>query len=203
MIDNLLNGNRHFVANEFQQNSTYYEKISEQQNPQVLWIGCSDSRVSEDVITGSKPGTIFAHRNIANIVAYSDMNLGAILEFALVHLKIPDIVVCGHTRCGGIQAIYDGVNEENIADWLLASTPALELAGARTIGKNYTRDEQLTCLSEENVKVQVKHLHSLSLIRKFEHQGTAPRIHGWLYSVQTGTIKVLVNGNEPPPNLSP
>src|SRR5262249_39730868 len=153
MVESLLEGNKRFAENEFANDSSYYQKISQQQNPQVLWIGCSDSRVSEDVITGSKPGTIFAHRNIANIVAYGDMNLVAIIEFALVHLKIPDIIVCGHTRCGGIQAIYDGVVEDNIADWLLSSLPAKTLAQARSEERYFTREEALTCLSEENVKV--------------------------------------------------
>ncbi len=194
MLENLLKGNRHFAATEFAGNSSYYQEIAQQQHPQVLWIGCSDSRVSEDVITGSRPGTIFAHRNIANIVAYSDTNLAAILEFAIVHLKVPDIVVCGHTRCGGILAIYDGLSDRYISDWLLASRPAKELMEQAALQRNLTRDEQLTLLSEENVKIQVGHLHSLSLLRTFHQQGIAPRIHGWLYSVETGHIKVLING---------
>jgi carbonic anhydrase len=92
----------------------------------VLWIGCSDSRVPEDMITGSRPGTIFVHRNVANIVAFNDVNIAAIVEYAVAHLKIPDIIVCGHYNCGGILALDEGVEENYIADWLLISGGAKE-----------------------------------------------------------------------------
>jgi carbonic anhydrase len=194
MVRELLDGNRRFVANEFSQNSAYYKEIAQQQHPRLLWIGCSDSRVSEDVVTASKPGTIFAHRNIANIVAYSDMNLAAILEFAIIHLKVPDIVICGHTRCGGILAINDGLTESYISDWLLAARPAKERVDELERQQTLSIDEKLTRLSEENVKTQVKHLHDLLLIRAYHQKGGAPRVHGWLYSVETGHINVLVDG---------
>src|SRR5882724_2703529 len=116
MINDLLEGNRRFVDDEFNKNLTYYKTIAAGQTPKVLWIGCSDSRVSEDVITGSKPGTMFVHRNVANIVSFNDVNLAALVEYAVTYLKIPDIIVCGHTRCGGIQAIEDGVTENYISD---------------------------------------------------------------------------------------
>ena len=119
MIDQLLEGNRLFVENEFNRNRDYYRNIAHAQHPQVLWIGCSDSRVPEDEITGSKPGTIFVHRNVANIVAFNDVNIAAIVEYAMAHLKIPDIIVCGHYNCGGIQALDEGVEEKtgiSIAD---------------------------------------------------------------------------------------
>src|SRR5271163_4703639 len=108
MIDDLLAGNRQFIETEFKPNLEYYQSIAAAQKPRLLWIGCSDSRVSEDVITGSKPGTMFVHRNIANIVSFNDVNVAAIIEYAVTHLKIPDIVVCGHTRCGGIAALENG-----------------------------------------------------------------------------------------------
>ena len=114
MIDDLLTGNADFVSTEFAPNETYYHAIATRQRPKVLWIGCSDSRVSEHQMTGSKPGTMFVHRNVANIVAFNDVNISAILEYGVVHLKIEDIIVCGHTRCGGIAAIEDGVHENYI-----------------------------------------------------------------------------------------
>ena len=105
MIDQLLEGNAGFVSGEFASDEAYYHSIAARQRPKVLWIGCSDSRVSEHQMTGSKPGTMFVHRNVANIVAFNDVNIAAILEYGVVHLKIEDIIVCGHTRCGGIAAI--------------------------------------------------------------------------------------------------
>lgn len=194
MIDSLLRGNQEFVRQEFQTHQEHYQSIAEAQKPAVLWIGCSDSRVSEDVITNSKPGTIFVHRNVANIVSFNDVNIAAIIEYAVVHLKIPDIIVCGHTKCGGIHAIEGGVEENYIADWLLIASGAKERADKIAAEKGLNHEEKIAVLTEENVKLQIKHLQNISLIKNMHKQGRIPRIHGWLYSVETGEIKVLVDG---------
>ena len=197
MIDQLLDGNAKFVEGEYQPNEQYYQAIAAKQRPRVLWIGCSDSRVSEHQMTGSKPGTMFVHRNVANIVAFNDVNVSAILEYGVVHLKIEDIIVCGHTRCGGIAAIEDGVHENYIADWLCIATGAKEAANRIAKERKLSREEKLAVLTEENVKLQIKHLKNLALIRNMHAKGSVPRIHGWLYRVETGTIDVLVDGREP------
>lgn len=204
MIDQLLQGNVRFVTAEFQANEEYYRSIAMKQTPKVLWIGCSDSRVSEHQMTGSKPGTMFVHRNVANIVAFNDVNISAILEYGVVHLKIEDIIVCGHTRCGGIAAIEDGVHENYIADWLCIATGAKEAADRIARERGLSREEKLAVLTEENVKLQIKHLKNLALIKNMHAKGPLPRIHGWLYRVETGTIDVLVDGREgrPGPSLT-
>jgi carbonic anhydrase len=194
MIDELLQGNGRYLANEFNPNADYYHAIADHQTPKVLWIGCSDSRVSEHQMTGSKPGTMFVHRNIANIVAFNDVNISAILEYAVVHLKIEDIIICGHTRCGGIAAIEDGVRENYIADWLCIATGAKEAADRIARERNLSREEKLAVLTEENVKLQIKHLRNLALLRNMHAKGERPRIHGWLYRVENGTIDILVDG---------
>jgi carbonic anhydrase len=196
MIDQLLAGNRTFVDGEFRPNEAYYQSIAARQSPKVLWIGCSDSRVSEDVITGSRPGTMFVHRNVANIVAFNDVNISSILEYGVVHLKIEDIVVCGHTRCGGIAAIEDGVHENYIADWLCIATGAKEAADRIAKERKLTREQKLELLTEENVILQIKHLKNLALIRNMHEKGHLPRIHGWIYRVETGAIDVLVDGRD-------
>ena len=195
MIDVLLEGNRRFVAEEFTPHLPHYKAIAAKQTPQVLWIGCSDSRVSEDVITGSKPGTMFVHRNVANIVSFNDVNLAALVEYAIAHLKIPDIIVCGHTRCGGIQAIEDGVTENYISDWLLIASGAKEKADCLAIEQSLTREQKLELLCRENIKLQIKHLQNISFIKRRRANGGLPRVHGWVYSVDTGQIEVLVDGN--------
>ena len=194
MIQELLAGNARFVTDEFRPNDDYYRAIADRQTPKVLWIGCSDSRVSEHQMTGSRPGTMFVHRNVANIVAFNDVNISAILEYGVVHLKIEDIIVCGHTRCGGIAAIEDGVHENYIADWLCIASGAKETADRIARERGLSREEKLAVLTEENVKLQIKHLKNLSLIRNMHARGSLPRIHGWLYRVETGTIDVLVDG---------
>lgn len=193
-IDDLLRGNADFVAQEFQEHADYYQSIAKRQTPKVLWIGCSDSRVSEDLITGSKPGTIFVHRNVANIVAFNDVNIASILEFGLVHLKIEDIIVCGHTGCGGIAAIEDGVREHYIADWLCIAAPAKENADRAAREQCLNREQKLELLTKENVLLQIKRLHSLAIIKNMRADGPLPRIHGWLYRVETGEVEVLVDG---------
>jgi carbonic anhydrase len=196
MIDQLLDGNTKFVTGEYRPNEEYYQAIAAKQRPRVLWIGCSDSRVSEHQMTGSKPGTMFVHRNVANIVAFNDVNISAILEYGVVHLKIEDIIVCGHTRCGGIAAIEDGVHENYIADWLCIATGAKEAANRIAKERKLSREEKLGVLTEENVKLQIKHLKNLALIRNMHAKGPLPRIHGWLYRVESGTIDVLVDGRD-------
>ena len=147
-------------------------------------------------MTGSKPGTMFVHRNVANIVAFNDVNVAAILEYAVVHLKIEEIIVCGHTRCGGIAAIEDGVRENYIADWLCIATGAKEKADLIARERNLSREEKLAVLTEENVKLQIKHLKNLAIIRNMHAKGSVPHIHGWLYHVEDGRVEVLVDGRE-------
>lgn len=198
MINDLLEGNRRFVDDEFNKNLTYYKTIAAAQTPKVLWIGCSDSRVSEDVITGSKPGTMFVHRNVANIVSFNDVNLAALVEYAVTYLKIPDIIVCGHTRCGGIQAIEDGVKENYIADWLLIASGAKEKADRLAEEQKLNREQKLELLTKENIKLQIKHLHNISFIKNRRAGSGLPRIHGWLYAVDTGRIEVLTDERAAP-----
>lgn len=194
MINGLLEGNFKFVIEEFLPHEEYYQSIANQQSPKILWIGCSDSRVSENVITGMKPGTLFVHRNVANIIAFNDGNISSILEYAIKHLKIEDIIVCGHTRCGGIAAIEDGVKENYIADWLCIASGAKDITDAIAKEKNLSREEKLELLTEENVKLQIKHLKNLAIIKNSHEKGSLPKIHGWLYRVETGKIEVLVDG---------
>ena len=197
MIDQLLEGNEQFIANEFKPNEAYYQSIATRQTPRVLWIGCSDSRVSEHQMTGSRPGTMFVHRNVANIVAFNDVNISSILEYGVVHLKIEDIIVCGHTRCGGIAAIEDGVHENYIADWLCIASGAKVVADRVAAERGLSRDQKLELLAEENVKLQINHLKNRALIKNQHAKGTLPRIHGWLYRVETGKVDVIVDGRAP------
>jgi carbonic anhydrase len=196
VVKDFLAGNRRFVEREFNRNRNYYSSLSGSQHPKILWIGCSDSRVSEDVITDSKPGSIFVHRNVANIVAFNDINIASIIEYAITHLKIPDIVVCGHYNCGGVLAMLDGVEEHYIADWLLIASGAIEKAKQMAREMKLSKKELRHLLAEENVKLQIKHLRGLALIRNLHKKGTLPRIHGWIYSVESGQIKVLVDGDK-------
>lgn len=197
MIDSILAGNAKFRNDEYGPNADYYHTIAEQQKPKVLWIGCSDSRVSEDIITGSRPGTLFVHRNIANIVASNDVNLAAILDYALLHLEIEDIVVCGHTRCGGIASLEAGnVDESYIADWLCTASEALETAEKRAREEKLTHEQKMEVLVQENVKLQIRHLEQIAVVRRLRKKQAWPRLHGWVYHVETGGIDIVIDGNK-------
>jgi len=194
MVRRLLEQNAGFVASEFQTHADYYEHIAAEQTPRVIWIGCADSRVSEDIITGSRPGTMFVHRNIANIVSYNDPGLMAVLEYGLLHLKIKDVIVCGHTRCGGIEAVENGVDEYCISDWLCMAAGAKDRADRIAADRGLNPLEKLDLLAMENVRSQIGHLNRLGLIRELRRKGAELRIHGWLYRIETGKIDVLIDG---------
>lgn len=193
-IKAMLAGNRRFVDTEFNARREYYEGIAQGQSPKVLWIGCSDSRVSESAITDSLPGTIFVHRNVANIVAFNDVNVASVIEFAVGQLQVSDIVICGHTKCGGIAAIDTQIEDHYIADWLLIAGGAKTAVDRIAETRDLTKEERLNLLVEENVKLQIDHLKSLSVIKHRRPPGHVPRIHGWVYDVDTGKINVLIDG---------
>lgn len=195
MIGRLLDGNRRFVDNEFQPNRDYYDRLAKAQHPEILWIGCSDSRVSEDLITDSKPGTMFVHRNVANIVSFNDVNFAAILEFALHHLHIEHVVVCGHYGCGGIRALEAGnVQGHYISDWLVIAGGAKEKVDRLAAERGLAPQQKLDLLCEENVRLQIKHLQNISLVRNLRQQGPVPYVHGMMYSLDSGTLDLLVDG---------
>ncbi|MEK7243594.1 MAG: carbonic anhydrase, partial [Thermodesulfobacteriota bacterium] len=129
--------------------------------------------------------------------------IAAVVEYAVTHLKIPDIVICGHYNCGGIQALDEGVEENYIADWLLISGGAKEKVDRLAREQSLNRAQRLDLLSEENVRLQIKHLKNLSLIKNMHRKGRLPRIHGWIYVMESGRLKVLVDGREEQDVVSP
>ncbi len=130
MITTLLEGNKRFVSDVFDREKDYFAELSKHQRPTVLWIGCSDSRVPVNTITQTRPGEVFVHRNVGNIVATNDWNLSAVLEFTINHLNIPDVVVCGHYNCGGINALVnESPDDRYIRSGRIMPTGALERGG--------------------------------------------------------------------------
>lgn len=191
MIEPFLQGNRRFVEGEFVARREQYESLAKEQTPTLLWIGCADSRVSETAVTDSQPGQIFVHRNVANIVAFNDNNVAAVLEYGVYHLNIADVVVCGHYGCGGVQALDSQIDDPAIQDWLLMASQATAAVDALGPLEPETRHRRLV---EENVRVQVGHLERLGLIRRARASFDRPRLHGWVYDLATGELNVVVDG---------
>lgn len=197
MIATLLDGNKRFVSEVFDRERDYFEELAKQQRPTVLWIGCSDSRVPVNTITQTKPGEIFVHRNVGNIVATNDWNLSAVLEFSINHLKIPDIVVCGHYGCGGIAAL-DEENEEDryIPIWLNNAYKARERVDDKLGGLHFdiTAEQRMNLIVEENVRLQLEHLQEYPFVRTAMNSGKLS-LHGWVYDMSLGDIKVVQRNN--------
>ncbi len=196
MITTLLEGNERFVRETFETQKAFFADLAKKQRPTVLWIGCSDSRVAVNTITGTQPGEIFTHRNVANIVATNDWNLSAVLEFSLNHLHIPDIVICGHYGCGGIEALDNmGSDDKYIPVWLInaarARTRVDELILTQALSPS--REERLQMMVEENVRLQIEHLREYPFVREAIAEGRL-KLHGWVYDMESGHIRVICPG---------
>jgi carbonic anhydrase len=186
-IEELLRNNRVFVEQQLQLDAAYFDRLAEGQHPQFLWIGCSDSRVPPDRITGSSPGDMFVHRNIANLVVQTDMNLLSVLQYAVEVLQVEHVIVCGHYGCGGVKASMGTASHGLIDNWL------------RTIKdtQQYFRHE-LEALDEQtrfdrlvelNVIEQVHNLGKTHIVQQAWQERGRPWIHGWVFDVASGWIR--------------
>jgi carbonic anhydrase len=197
MITTLLDGNKRFVSEVFDRERDYFEELAKQQRPTVLWIGCSDSRVPVNTITQTRPGEIFVHRNVGNIVATNDWNLSAVLEFSINHLMIPDIVVCGHYGCGGIAALDEkNADDRYIPIWLNNAYKARERVDDKLLELHFQISEaqRMSLIVEENVRLQLEHLQEYPFVRNAMQDG-ALSLHGWVYDMSNGGIKVVQRNN--------
>ena len=166
MITKLLEGNKRFVAEHFQKEKEYYNALQKEQRPTVLWIGCSDSRVAVNTITNTRPGEVFVHRNVGNVVAANDWNLSAVLEFSINHLQIPDIVICGHYGCGGIQALEEpGCDDKYLPIWLINAYKAKERVDDKieALHIEMQQEQRMKLIVEENVRLQLERLKEYPL----------------------------------------
>ncbi|WP_034060672.1 carbonate dehydratase [Lacinutrix jangbogonensis] len=186
----LLANNKEWVEEMKGKDETYFEKLSKGQQPPVLWIGCADSRVPANQITGTLPGEIFVHRNIANMVVHTDMNMLSVLDYAVNHLKVKHIIVCGHYGCGGVQAAMQNKSLGLINKWIrnikeVYKDNYTELIKISDDQKRFDR------LVELNVKAQVYDLAKTSIVQQAWKDETGLQIHGWVYGLNDGIINDL------------
>lgn len=189
MIDTILEQNAEFVRDVFEKDPDHFEPLKSGQKPQFLWIGCSDSRVAIDHITGARPGTIFVHRNVANIISFNDNNFGAIVRYSLAHLGIREVVVCGHYFCGGLGALASGIDDHVIQDWI--NTAHGSLKKAKKVSKERGLDETATMelLTQLHVRKQISHLKRFALVKKLIADGEDLKFHGLVYDFRTGRLE--------------
>ena len=190
IYNDLLKGNKAWVARMEKEDPHFFEGLAKGQNPPVLWIGCADSRVPANEITGTKPGSIFVHRNIANMVVHSDMNMLSVLDYAVNVLKVKHVIVCGHYGCGGVLAAMGNQQFGLIDNWLRHIKDVYRLHRDE-LDKISDFDKRAKRLVELNVIEQVFDLSKTSIIQNSWQANEQPEIHGWVYDVSNGIIKDL------------
>lgn len=188
----LLLGNRAFVADIVKDDPDFFERLAHGQAPEFLWIGCSDSRVPADRISGTRPGEIFVARNIANLVVHSDMNMLSVLDFAVNHLRVKHIIVCGHYGCGGVKAAMSNETHGLLDNWLrnIKDVYRLHHEELSALADPAQRERRLV---ELNIVEQVYNVCKTSTVQKAWREGRFPHVHGWVYDVARGLLETLAD----------
>ncbi len=188
----LLLSNKAWASERLEVDEHYFDDLSKDQNPLFLWIGCADSRVPAEEITHADPGEIFVHRNVANMVVHTDMNLLSVLQYAVEVLKIRHIIVCGHYNCGGVKAAMTNKDFGLINKWLRNIKEVYE--------KHYyelqaieNEQSRFNAMVELNVKEQIQNLAKTTIVQKAWKSSQLPHLHGWVFDIHKGEIKEVVN----------
>jgi carbonic anhydrase len=189
--EKLLLENKAWAKEKLLDDPEYFSRLADIQTPEFLWIGCSDSRVPANEITGTQPGEIFVHRNIANMVVNTDLNLLSVLDYAVNHLKVRHVIVCGHYGCGGVKAALNNHNYGIINKWLRNIKDVYKMHRDE-VDAIKDEEQKLNRLVELNVKEQVLDLVKTSIIQKAWKHEQRPDIHGWVYGLQDGIINPIL-----------
>jgi len=182
--------NKKWISEKKASHEEFFENLAKGQNPEFLFIGCSDSRVTAEHFMGAEPGDVFVHRNIGNVVSPNDLSLMSVLTYAVEHLKVKHIVVCGHYFCGGVQAAMQDEDFGVLNPWL---------KNIRYVYRKYdnelsalpTEDQKYRRLIELNVLQQCLNVSKTEVVREARRRSEYPQIHGWIYDLQTGELKDL------------
>lgn len=189
--DKLFLCNRAWASEKLGQDPEYFSDLAKDQSPAYLWIGCSDSRVPANEIIGAQPGELFVHRNIANLVVHTDLNLLSVLEYAVTHLKVKHIILCGHTGCGGVKAAMTHSNFDLLNKWL-RNLKDVYYHHQNEINSIEDETEKVNKMVEINVIEQVNNLIKTSVVQRAWQNRQYPIIHGWVYEMETGLLKSVV-----------
>jgi carbonic anhydrase len=199
-LDKLLSNNRIWAAGERRREPDYFTKLSQLQAPEYLWIGCSDSRVPANQITGLAPGEVFVHRNVANIVVHADLNCLSVLQYAVDVLKVKHVIVCGHYGCGGVTAAHDNLKLGLIDNWL-RHVQDVGQKHRDALNALQTREMRVARLCELNVIEQVVNVAQTTVVQDAWARGQDLTVHGWAYDLSDGVIRDLKMSMEAPRDL--
>lgn len=185
-IDQIFENNRNWIAGQLEKDEHYFEKLSDGQSPEFLYIGCSDSRVTAEELMGASPGQVFVHRNIANMVPNSDLNSMSVINYAVEHLKVNHIIVCGHYGCGGVKAAMQQSDLGILNPWLrnIRDVYRIHKKELNAIEKEESRYKRLI---ELNVQEQCINIIKTAEVQKaFDDRGL--KVHGWIFDIHTGKL---------------
>jgi len=196
LLSHLLENNRRWSDLVKQNDPGFFSQLADQQSPEYLWIGCSDSRVPANQITGLKPGEVFVHRNVANIVAHTDLNCLSVLQYAVEVLKVKHVIVCGHYGCGGVKAALSNQKLGLIDNWLLNIKDIYRQHRSKIeiiveTDKVVEENKRVNRLCELNVIEQVNNVCHTTIVQDAWDRGQSLTVHGWIYSVRNGVLKDL------------
>lgn len=188
-LEHIIQRNLEWANTVTEKNPQFFSNLASQQNPEYLWIGCSDSRVPANQIMDLPPGEVFVHRNIANVVVHTDLNCLSVIQYAVEVLKVKHIIVGGHYGCGGIKAAMDGQQHGLIDNWLR------HIRDVRRFNCEHLEhlhgDEEFDALCEFNVIEQVTNVCSSTIVQDAWRSGVELYVHGWIYNINNGILKSL------------
>jgi carbonic anhydrase len=190
-IHSLLENNRRWAEHVRAEHPAYFQSLANQQRPNYLWIGCSDSRVPANQITGLAPGQVFVHRNVANVVAETDFNVLAVIQYAVDVLQVRHIIVCGHYGCGGVTAALENFRHGMIDNWLSGIRALRRDHAAELDGLDAAAAADRLC--ELNVLAQARHVARTTILEDAWARGHEVAIHSWIYRLNTGLIRPLAD----------
>src|SRR5256714_5479317 len=189
-LPELFESNRAWAADMTRQDAEFFRRLSEQQSPRYLWIGCSDSRVPANQIVGLMPGDMFVHRNVANVVVHTDLNCLSAIQFAVEVLHVEHIIVCGHYGCGGVLAALQN-NKLGLIDNWLRHVQDVRAKHVSEINSLSTEQEQHARLCELNVIEQVANISQTTIVRDAWSRNQTLTVHGWIYDLSDGLLRDL------------
>lgn len=187
----LLQENKAWAAKKIAADPEYFNRLVHLQTPEFLWIGCSDSRVPANEITGTQPGEIFVHRNVANLVINTDVNVLSVLDYAVNHLKVQHVIICGHYGCGGIKAAITKTDFKPVLNMWLRNIKDVYRLHREELDSVKEEDNRCDRLTELNVKEQILNLAKTSIIQRAWKNEQRPDLHGWVYGLNDGLIKPI------------
>lgn len=186
----ILDNNKQWVEQQLKVDENYFQDLSKGQNPPLLWIGCSDSRVPANEIIGAKPGEVFVHRNIANLVVHTDMNMLSVVDYAVNVLKVKHVIVCGHYGCGGVKAAMGNESFGIIDNWIRHIKDLFRLHQDE-LNSIADKEKRFNRLVELNVIEQVFDLAKTSIVQNAWKNGQSISLHGWVYGLNSGYVTDL------------